>query len=182
MKINIIVACCSNNGIGFKNTIPWFIKNDMKYFSKITKGNKNNAIIMGRKTWDSLPRKPLPHRQNIILTRSVTTHKQIQDEYSNNTCCYQSPEQAVEFCETELFDEVWVIGGTAIYEHFYNEYNDKINKIYITLVYKEYNCDVFFPIISNHFKLVSSDKKEEIDENTKQKIMVEYNILERTDK
>ena len=132
MKINIIVACCSNNGIGFKNSIPWFIKNDLRYFSKITKGDKNNAIIMGRKTWDSLPKKPLPHRQNIILTRSIDTDKQIREKYSKSTCCYQSSKEALEFCNTRLFDEVWVIGGTAIYEHFYKEYNNQINKIYIT--------------------------------------------------
>ena len=77
MKINMIVACRSNNGIGFQNSIPWFIKSDLKYFSKLTKGNGNNAIVMGRKTWDSLPLKPLPKRENIIITNSIieTTKK-----------------------------------------------------------------------------------------------------------
>ena len=83
---------------------------------------------------------------------------------------------------SKLFDEVWGIGGTAIYEHFYKEYYDQINKIYITQVYKDYECDAFFPTISDDFKTVSVSKTEEVDENTKQEITVEYKILERTEK
>ena len=62
MKINIIVAIDNIMGIGKNNKLPWNIPNDLKYFSKLTRGNVNNAILMGRKTWESLPVKPLIKR------------------------------------------------------------------------------------------------------------------------
>jgi dihydrofolate reductase len=80
MSVKLIVAMCKNNGIGFNNKIPWRISEDMIYFSKKTSGDyvgvnetiKKNAVIMGRNTWDSLPKKykPLPNRFNIVLTRN----------------------------------------------------------------------------------------------------------------
>ena len=78
MNINIIVAMCKKNGIGLNNKIPWKISEDMHYFSKKTSGNyqgdvnKKNIVLMGRNTWESLPKKykPLPHRFNIVLTKN----------------------------------------------------------------------------------------------------------------
>ena len=89
MSVKLIVAMCKNNGIGFDNKIPWRISEDMIYFSKKTSGDyvgvgvgvevevnetiKKNAVIMGRNTWESLPKKykPLPNRFNIVLTRNT---------------------------------------------------------------------------------------------------------------
>ena len=179
MKINMIVACCANNGIGFKNSIPWFIRNDLKYFSKTTKGNKNNTIIMGRKTWESLPKKPLPNRHNIILSRNVEVDKQIKQMSSENVSCFQSSQQALEFCKKNSFDEVWIIGGTEIYKHFYQCFTDDIKKIYITRVKKEYECDVYFPEISDRFDLTNCLLTIEYDEVTKENVEVEYQIYEQ---
>ena len=71
--MNLIVAHCKNRGIGFKNQLPWKLTLDMHRFKKLTIGNKNNAVIMGRNTWESLPLKfrPLPKRTNIILTTKM---------------------------------------------------------------------------------------------------------------
>ena len=69
MSINIIAAMAKNRVIGINNKIPWNIPNDLKYFKKLTTANKS-AIIMGRKTWDSLPIKPLPNRRNYVLTKN----------------------------------------------------------------------------------------------------------------
>ena len=68
--MNMIVALCRNRGIGFRNQIPWAFKKDIQYFRDMTIGNGNNAVIMGRKTWWSLPDAftPLPKRTNIILS------------------------------------------------------------------------------------------------------------------
>ena len=60
-----------NRGIGKNNNLPWKISDDLKRFSKLTKGNNNNAIIMGRNTWDSLPNKPLSQRDNLILSTTL---------------------------------------------------------------------------------------------------------------
>ena len=56
MKHNIIVAVCNGNGIGHSNKLPWYYKEELRNFSKVTKGEGNNAIIMGKNTWDSLPK------------------------------------------------------------------------------------------------------------------------------
>ena len=71
MKVHIIAAIDAMRGIGKDGAIPWSCKSDMRYFSKQTKGNGYNAVIMGKKTWDSLPRKPLPGRANFVLSRSM---------------------------------------------------------------------------------------------------------------
>lgn len=174
----MIVACCVNNGIGFKSSIPWFIRNDLKYFSKTTKGDKNNAIIMGRKTWESLPKRPLPQRHNIILTRNIEIDKQLKKLTSENISCFQSSQQALEFCKKQCFDEVWIIGGTEIYKHFYQYYTNYISKICVTRVNKEYECDVYFPEISEKFKLIKCFLTSEYDEATKENVDVEYQTYE----
>ena len=86
MSVKLIVAMCKNNGIGIENKIPWRISEDMNYFSKKTSGiygtltsNERiikNAVVMGRNTWESLPKKykPLPNRVNIILSKNASTH------------------------------------------------------------------------------------------------------------
>ena len=71
MNFNIIVAYCNNNGIGKNNTLPWNIPSDLKKFKNLTIGKGNNCIIMGKKTWLSLNEKPLPGRDNLILSSSI---------------------------------------------------------------------------------------------------------------
>ena len=179
MKINMIVACSSNNGIGFQNSIPWFIKSDLKYFSKLTKGNGNNAIVMGRKTWDSLPLKPLPKRENIIITNSIIETTKKIECLKENINVLKSPEIAYQFCKDLQYDEMWIIGGSTIYEYFFKKLNSEIYKIYITKVLKDYECDVFLPDITTNFKITNSIKKTEYEENSKENIEVEYQVLER---
>ena len=97
MSVKLIVAMCKNNGIGLDNKIPWRISEDICYFSKKTSGDygvmiqnekqnettKKNAVIMGRNTWESLPKKykPLPNRFNIVLTRNVQRLITLDDHY-----------------------------------------------------------------------------------------------------
>ena len=84
MKFSIILAIDSNNWLGKNNDLAWKLKSDMQYFKKITtqtqQENKQNAVIMGRKTWESIPEKfrPLPDRKNFLLTRD--------ENYSDNGC------------------------------------------------------------------------------------------------
>ena len=73
--MNLIVAVCKKNGIGKEGNIPWYIKEDLKYFKDVTSFINHqpgkNVVIMGRKTWDSIG-KPLPGRANIVLTNSIS--------------------------------------------------------------------------------------------------------------
>ena len=95
----ILVAVSPEGIIGKNNTIPWHYSADLKRFKRLTTGK---TIIMGRKTWESLPVKPLPNRRNIVISRSSL----------ENVDCFRSIDEALETCE----GDIWFIGGAGIYE------------------------------------------------------------------
>ena len=110
-NINLIVALCKKtNGIGFQGLIPWFLKNDLKHFQKIT-SNKNiyNFVIMGRKTWESIPdnKKPLRDRINIVLSKSFTKEQ-----------C-----QKLKIPEEFAFENMIELNKKDRYDKFYNTSN-----------------------------------------------------------
>ena len=154
--MKLIVAFSKNFGIGYKNKIPWLLKNDLNYFKKKTIGNGNNAIIMGKNTWESLPIKYLPKRDNLILSKTLKGEK-----------VFSSINSVEKYCKNKNYDDIWVIGGEKIYNEFIN--NNKIDYIYATELDKEYKCDTFFPNIKNtninNFNLLSS--KRNYDNNLK---------------
>ena len=148
MNVNIIVARCKNGGIGINNKLPWYFKEDLKYFSKITKGEGNNAIIMGRKTYESIG-KELPNRLNIILSRI--------NNYSNIKT-FNTIELAIEFCKMKSIDNIFIIGGSQVYEEVLNK--KLVHNIFITEIDKDYECDVFFPILDNNFVCTDFKKSD----------------------
>ena len=149
---NLIVAVCRNNGIGLNGKIPWHIKQDIEYFSKITKGDGNNAVIMGRKTWESLP-KHLVDRANLVLSTDF-------DPPANaNAQFFRSFEELDAYLESNNFyEEIWVIGGAQIYNHYIT--SNKIKKCYITYIDQEYECDTFFsPLDMSAWKSTEYEKR-----------------------
>lgn len=151
MIYNIITAFDMNRGIGKDNNLPWNISDDLKRFSKLTRGNENNAIIMGRNTWESLPKKPLPKRDNLILSKTLKIEN---TEKKNLIKSFDNIESIYNFCEDQHYDIVWIIGGSSIYNQFIND--PKINNLYVTLILNEYDCDTYFPCISG-WKLIEND-------------------------
>ena len=169
---NIIVAFDNNRGIGKNNTIPWYFSEDLKYFSKITKGNNNNAIIMGKNTWTSLSN-PLIARDNLILSTSLNiTNNSPKNNYIKT---FTTLEELELFCINQNYTNVWIIGGGQIYNDFLKNNNiDKIDKIYATKINNDYNCDVFFPKLDElQWKIIKQDDK--IENNT----MISYIIYEK---
>jgi dihydrofolate reductase len=169
---NIIVAFDNNRGIGKNNTIPWYFSEDLKYFSKITKGtNNNNAIIMGKNTWTSLT-KPLLKRDNLILSTTLDiTNNSPKNNYIKT---FRTLEELELFCINQNYTNVWIIGGGQIYNDFLNNNIDKINKIYATIINNDYNCDVFFPKLDAlQWKIIKREDK--IENNT----MISYIIYEK---
>ena len=158
--MNIIVAYCNNYGIGKHNSLPWHFKRDLRYFSKKTKGNGNNAILMGKNTWLSLPRRPLPNRDNFVLSTTLKIDN-----------CFKSINEAKEYFNNNNYDEVWIIGGSSIYEQFIND--PDVKKIYVSEIKKEYECDTFFPKFSEDYVLSSVEVVEE--NNTK----IEFKVYDR---
>lgn len=170
MRISLIVAGCQvkgkdNLGIGFEGNLPWRLKSEMKHFTLLTKsGEGKKAVLMGRKTWESIPLKfrPLPERFNVIITK--------QDDYqvtSDQAKVFNSIDDGLKHLQKEGFETCWVIGGSQIYNHFIEK--QIWDRIYLTRIHKEFPCDTFFP---SHFensreiqdlKLVSNDMQEEND-------------------
>ena len=177
MKINIIVAYCKNNGIGINNQMPWHVKSDMKKFKSLTIGNGNNCIVMGSNTWISLKNKELIGRDNLVLSTSLNF-----DYMNNNNIIksFKSLELLISFLQIKEYSEIWVIGGSSIYDLFLNSKNIKLNEIYITYIDNEYTCDTFFPKLDkNKFFFVSKKKHESnnITNNLKNNI---YDIIYKT--
>ena len=142
MSYHLIVAIDHNNGIGKDGTIPWYIKEDLKHFSTLTKGMGNNAIIMGRNTWNSLKSKKLPNRLNIVLSKTMTFNNILNLE--NPDYIFKSIEDLLNYQKNLNIEKYWIIGGQDIYESFL-----KLNicsTAYITVIDKKYNCDRFFPL------------------------------------
>ena len=157
---NIIVAFDNKRGIGRENRLPWHFPNDLKYFSKLTRGNNNNAIIMGKNTWESLPKKPLPKRDNLILSTKLNIN---QNKPKNNYVkSFSSISDIEEFCDTQKYDEIWIIGGAQIYNTFIE--SKKVNKIYATLIHDSFDCDCFFPEI-NGYNIISRENTIENETN-----------------
>lgn len=159
-KFKLIVAMSNNRGIGYNNKLPWNFKEDLKHFSKLTKGSGNNAIIMGKNTWLSLNSKPLPCRDNLILSSSLELEylKNNTDNIDNNTdnmnnnlYFFNNMDNLLSFCNNSTYNDIWVIGGSSIYEQFLNQ--DLIDECFITCIDKIYECDTFFPPLSCKWKL-----------------------------
>lgn len=128
--ISIIVAIASNRTIGADNKLLWHISEDLQHFKSITTGH---PVIMGRKTFESLGR-PLPRRQNVVITRNASYAPE-------GVTVVHSLEEALALFPAD--DEVFVIGGGEIYR----EAMHLADKIYLTVVEKDYEGDTHFPEI-----------------------------------
>tara|TARA_Y100000389_G_scaffold153757_1_gene154082 strand:+ start:729 stop:1214 length:486 start_codon:yes stop_codon:yes gene_type:complete len=130
-KVNVIVAFDEKYGIGKNNKIPWKIKEDLLNFQKITQYTRNetkrNAIIMGRKTWESLPYKPLKHRRNIIISGTI-----------EGKDIYKTIEEGIKSCKEE--EEIYIIGGKSMYEECFRK--GMVKEGHISRIRGEYDCDV----------------------------------------
>ncbi len=145
--ISIIVAVSENMGIGKDNDLLWHIPEDLKRFKRLTSGK---TVIMGKKTWESLPRRPLPGRKNIVLT-------DLPNECIDCSLTAYSIEDALEKCAKD--DEVFVIGGGSVYRQFM----PLADRLYITHVHSEAPADVYFPEIDPGIWKIA-EKEEHIPE------------------
>jgi len=154
VKFSIVVAATwPNLGIGRCGGLPWkSLKPDMEHFKKLTSTPKSeglrNVVIMGRKTWESIPPKfrPLSNRINIVLSRKP---QYLSDEKEVEV--FQSFTDAVSNVPKIFKDigEVFVIGGSQVYEEAFK--HEGLSEVYITKVYKEFDCDCFLPMDTSAF-------------------------------
>ena len=178
MLFKIIAAVDKNNGIGVLNGIPWSFKKDFRHFQESTKNKttpkKRTAIIMGRKTMESLPKLYLPDRDNIVISLSENIES-IQEKIRirtntkpnkpvENIYCFMDCLSAFIFCKTKNYETVWIIGGSQIYQYFINQ--PYINELSITQIQGEFVCDKYFPNIPKNFQLTNQRKFLDTDRMT----------------
>ena len=128
--MKLILACDPNGGIGYQNKLPWTnIRGDLPRFKRLTEGQ---TVIMGRNTWDSLPKKPLPGRLNFVVSSS-----ELEAEHHN---VIRVPD--MEFNQPDDV-EFWIIGGAKLVETSWQQ----IDEIHLTKVYDHYACDAFIDLL-----------------------------------
>ena len=146
--VSIIVAIAQNGTIGDKNALLWHIKEDMRFFRTTTSGH---AVVMGRKTFESLGSRPLPKRTNIVITRA--------DRVFEGALTAHSLEEAIRLAEGD--EEIFIIGGAQIYR----EALRVADRMYITRVMHDYEGDTSFPDIDlSEWKLVAEEKHDRGEE------------------
>jgi len=142
-RFNIIVCVDKNGGISKDGEIPWKCEEDLRFFRNTTIGEEKNVVIMGRKTYQSIPEKfrPLPKRHNVVIS---TTLKQ---EENPRVSVYPSFIDAlIGLGSQKKYQEVFVMGGEVVYNEAVRDYLYLCDKIYVTKLKAPYNCDQFFPV------------------------------------
>ena len=159
-----IVACDLRGGIGFRNHLPWDkLEGDLPRFKELTSGQ---IVIMGRNTWDSLPKTPLPNRLNVIVTSSSIVPKskvpELQwqtnimfDVFHSETLAVTNPDRFVDH------DNAWIIGGAKLYETSW----PLVNEVHLTIARKIYECDKFIDLnyIQQNFTRVQHEEHSDHD-------------------
>ena len=155
VRLALVVAMSDNGVIGKDGGLPWHLRSDLKRFKEIT---QFKPIIMGSNTWDSLPKKPLPGRLNIVLSRDVRM------EAEGGVVChtlFEALDIAREHATDDGADEICVIGGANIYEQTL----PKANRIYVSHVHADVEGDAHFPSIDPAVWEVTSEESFAKTEN-----------------
>ena len=149
MILSIIVAVGDNNEIGYRNSLLWRLPADLKRFKEITTGY---TVVMGRKTFESLPNGPLPNRKNIVLSRNPN--------FSHNDCLiFSSLDDA--WIKLSGEDEVYIIGGSQIFKQAL----PLVDKLYLTRVHACFpEADAFLPEIDRSKWIKKCEKMHSKDE------------------
>ncbi len=153
MQFSIVVAADLKDGIGWQGGLPWRLSADMAYFKRLTSqvqiAGKRNAVIMGRKTWDSIPGKfrPLDGRLNIVLTRTP------QANLPEGVLSAVGLDEALKTCEAQDVEQTFVIGGGAVYSEALRHRDCHL--VYLTRVLSQFECDTFLPELGSQFQHLS---------------------------
>ena len=153
---NIIAAVDEDNLIGCDNKLAYHIPDDLRHFRRVTMSVKDpqkiNAIVMGRKTWESLPG-PLPGRMNCVISKTLKP---------SNVHHYDSFEDCIiSLSNLTIIDKIFVIGGSQLYKTALDY--DNVDKIYLTKIHRTTECacnPVYFPSIPDSYKVVKSTEHD----------------------
>lgn len=146
---DIVVAADEKLGIGKSGTLPWKLPKDMAYFKRVTTTvrdtAKRNAVVMGRKTWDSIPAKfrPLPDRLNIVISRQSNLPLPEGVSLANDL------DSALKAANSANIENVFVIGGGEIFRAAIQD--PACKHLYLTDIHADFDCDVFLPNYQQDF-------------------------------
>ena len=150
IKITLIAAMEINGGIGYQGKLPWHYPEDLAHFKEYTDGK---VVVMGRKTWDSLPIKPLPNRKNWVLSKNWVIKWAFTHSEENFDMYRVSIDSTLELMRDLEIDELVIIGGASIYEQFLPHATHMV----LTSINEHYQCDTFFPHINpNEWDITAS--------------------------
>ncbi|XP_011310647.1 dihydrofolate reductase [Fopius arisanus] len=179
LGLHLIAAACEKGGIGVEGRLPWKLKSEMNFFTemttKTTDNNKQNAVLMGRRTWECIPKKfrPLQNRINMVLTNQ-------QLDLGKDAIVCKSIPAAIQMISTgslkDKVEKIWVIGGSSVYEAAMESPN--FHRLYLTEIRKYFECDTFFPDIPNDFITVT-DPNIPQDIQEENGIEFQYKVYER---
>lgn len=155
MHINLIWAQAKNRVIGLNGSMPWYLPEDLAHFKRTTNGS---PVIMGRKTWDSLPPKfrPLPGRMNVVISSDSQTRQNLKE---NGCSPAQSLREALSICEQFAHTDVWVIGGAQIYAQAL----PLAHRLVITDIDAPFDGDAFAPELDASWRL--SERHSHVSSN-----------------
>lgn len=158
--LSIIVAQAENRAIGLNGDMPWHLSGDLKRFKALTMGH---PVVMGRRTWESLPKRPLVGRRNIVFSQS-------EDFCPEGAEVVRSVNDLFDLLH-DCDDEIFIIGGGRIY----NMLMPWVNRLYITWVHRDFpEADTYFPVID----LSEFTKVNETETMTDEKSGLEFSYAE----
>lgn len=177
--MNSIVAASLNNGIGKNGDLPWRLAKEMKQFAKITSMTADpamqNAIVMGRKTWQSIPakRRPLANRLNVVLSKTMQP-----DESPAPHHVFGDLLEAIDFLNKQpQIESIFVIGGEQVYRAILKQ--NLCDRVYLTRILREFDCDAYHPTLdANVFSLVQTDEVP-LGVQEENGLQYEYQVYER---
>lgn len=167
MILSLIVAVAENNAIGIHNTLPWYLPEDLKFFKRTTIGK---PVVMGRKTFESIGRQPLPGRLNIVLSSNKNL------EVPAGMLLYDNIDDAIKRLEEENVEECFVVGGERVFEAAM----PRMDRMYITRVHTVIqDANAFFPDVDHtHWKMTWEEKHKADD---KHKFDFDFQLYERVE-
>ena len=163
--IGIILASTTSGGIGFKNSLPWHIPEELKKFKEITSKvnniNKKNCVIMCKNTWYSIPKAPLKNRINIVISNNE--YEKLKREINNDddVIVVNKFQDAISFVNrNDIIESAFIICGSQLYNECLSKHIGKIKYVYMSLIFdKNYICDSFVntQLIYDNFEINKDD-------------------------
>ncbi|XP_014291348.1 dihydrofolate reductase [Halyomorpha halys] len=177
----LIAACDENMGIGLKGDLPWKLDKEFEYYTRITTDTKDptkqNAVVMGRKSWESVPLKdgPLPGRLNVVISTTI------KDSGNPDVPVFKSLDDAMKALTTkplsDKIEDIWIVGGGALYKEAMD--SPMCDGIYLTRINAKYECDAFYPEIPSDYEEVHGIEGVPEELQHENGVTYKYTVLKR---